>query len=356
MRLDVRYRTLFAYDEPASESQNELRACPVTDMAQRLIEYRVSVEPAARIHSFIDAWGTRVDSFGVRKPHTAMEVIAEASVETAPRPLPATAPRMAALSDPEFQDENIAFLERDRHTDYGFGVSEAARQQAAIAGDDVVSTILAVHRFVGSHLVYAPGSTTVGIPVEDALAGGMGVCQDFAHVAVSMCRSLGIPARYTSGYLFTDDESIGADVVNDTVVVQTHAWFEAAIPGWGWLSLDPTNGQFVGERHVKIGHGRSYDDVQPLRGVFLGPASSTVHPEVEIQRMSSEDLWRSGHSGAVVAPVPTAYITQSPRAPHPMGGLHQQQAQQQQQAAHGGAGGSSDPGRHARGPSAADLG
>jgi transglutaminase-like putative cysteine protease len=77
--------------------------------------------------------------------------------------------------------------------------------------------------------------------------------------------------------------------------VQTHAWIEAAVPGWGWLALDPTNGQMVGERHVKIGHGVSYDDVQPLRGVFLGPASSDVQPEVEIRRAAGSDVWRNTH-------------------------------------------------------------
>ena len=78
----------------------------------------------------------------------------------------------------------------------------------------------------------------------------------------------------------------------DAVLVQTHAWFEAAIPGWGWLALDPTNGQLVGERHVTIGHGRSYDDVQPQRGVFLGPADSEVQPAVEIRRVAGGELWR----------------------------------------------------------------
>ena len=108
-----------------------------------------------------------------------------------------------------------------------------------------------------------------------------------------MCRSLGIPARYVSGYLFTDRDDTGEVPVGDTVFVQTHAWMEAAVPGWGWLALDPTNGQVVGEHHVKIGHGRSYDDVHPLRGVFLGPAASSVHPIVEIRRVDGVDLWRT---------------------------------------------------------------
>jgi len=330
MRFDVSYRTVFTYDEAASESQNELRACPATDATQRLLDYRVTVGPGARVFSYVDAWGTRVDSFGVRRPHTAMEVLAEASVETHPRPLPGAAPRIEAVTAWDFVDQHIHFLQRDRHTDHGAAVAEVARRQRELAGDDVVSTVLAVHRFVGTHLDYAPGTTEVGIEVEDVLSGGKGVCQDFAHLAVAMCRSLGIPARYVSGYLFTDDDSSGVDSLYDTVVVQTHAWFEAAIPGWGWLSLDPTNGQVVGERHVKIGHGRSYDDVQPLRGVFLGPASSQVHPQVEIRRMSSEDLWRAPHAHVGVGTVPTSLVTTVPRPPRPLGTLQQQQLQQQQ--------------------------
>ncbi len=133
----------------------------------------------------------------------------------------------------------------------------------------------------------------IGVPVDSVLADGRGVCQDFAHLAVALCRSQGIPARYVSGYLFTQDETSipdpdgpGADA---PVRVQTHAWFEAAIPGWGWLALDPTNQQAVGERHVKIGHGRDYDDVQPLRGVFAGRASATVKPVVEIRRLTASE-------------------------------------------------------------------
>ena len=331
MRFDVRYTTAFEYDEPASESQNELRACPTNDFAQRLLDYRVTIEPAARVFSYVDAWGTRVDSFGVTRPHVRMEVVAESSVETQPRPLPGAAPRLELLSAPEFVEENIDYLQRDRHTDFGAAVRAAACSQAELAGDDVVSAVLAVHRYVGNALEYTPGSTEVGIEVEEVLAGGRGVCQDYAHLAVSMCRSLGIPARYVSGYLFTEDDSAGHDTGADLVVVQTHAWFEAAIPGWGWLALDPTNGQMVGERHVKIGHGRSYDDVQPLKGVFLGPSASQVHPTVEIRRMTSEDLWRSPHhSHTSTTTVPSALVNTISRPPMRMGSLQQQQAQQQQ--------------------------
>ena len=119
------------------------------------------------------------------------------------------------------------------------------------------------------------------------LAKARGVCQDYAHLAVALCRSVDIPARYVSGYFFAASEVTGAEVDGDEVVVQTHAWFEAAIPGWGWLALDPTNALQVGQRHIAIGHGRDYDDVPPVRGIYSGGGRPTTDASVEIRRQSA---------------------------------------------------------------------
>jgi hypothetical protein len=100
MRFDIRYRTLFTYDNLVRESQNELRTCPATDEHQQLISYRVATAPSSRVFSFPDYWGTRVDAFGVRTPHLSLEVTAEASVETRSRPLvPASADKRFTLDD-----------------------------------------------------------------------------------------------------------------------------------------------------------------------------------------------------------------------------------------------------------------
>ncbi|MCD9623407.1 transglutaminase family protein [Rhabdothermincola salaria] len=289
MRLDIRYRTSFTYDALVRESQNELRACPITDEHQQLVSYRVTTFPSAKVSSFVDYWGTRVDAFGLRSPHVAMEVVAEATVETLPRPLFSSASHRAALDAPAFRDEHAEYLAPSPHAEWDEGVRQAATTQAALVGPDTVGMVLAMHRFVGTSLRYTPGSTEIGVSVEDVLAHGHGVCQDFAHLAVALCRSQGIPARYVSGYLFTRDETTNLDPSedgdDDVVSVQTHAWFEAAVPGVGWLGLDPTNQQPVGPRHVKIGHGRDYDDVQPLRGIFSGNTRATVEPHVEIRRL-----------------------------------------------------------------------
>ena len=286
MRFDIRYRTAFTYDDLVRESQNELRACPTSDAQQELINYRVVTSPSAKVFSFIDYWGTRVDAFGLRLPHIALELVAEASVETHRRPLLTVAPHLDVLRDGDFCDEHWEYLQRSPHADWGPGIEAEAARQREIIGDDLVNLVLGMHRATGARLSYAVGETDVGTPVEEVFARGKGVCQDFAHVAVALCRSEGIPARYVSGYLFTRDDRTGEDVEDgDVVSVQTHAWFEAAIPGFGWLALDPTNQQEVGVRHVKIGHGRDYDDVQPFRGVFAGASMPQVEPHVEIRRL-----------------------------------------------------------------------
>jgi transglutaminase-like putative cysteine protease len=287
MRFDLRYRTTFTYEGLVRESQNELRACPVSDARQQLIGYRVITMPASRISSSIDYWGTRVDAFGIRGPHLTLEVVAEAAVETRPAPLVTNAPRLDALDDASFCDEHWEFLQPSVHCQWGDGVSAAARRQRDHLGSDVVSLVLGIHRLAHASLAYTPGSTYIGIDVEDVLASGHGVCQDFAHLAVAMCRSVGIPARYVSGYFFTSDDATGADSEDKIVEVQTHAWFEAAVPGVGWLPLDPTNQREVGLRHIKIGHGRDYDDVPPLRGSVAGPVEHSVDAAVEIKRVSS---------------------------------------------------------------------
>ncbi|MEI7592016.1 MAG: transglutaminase family protein [Actinomycetes bacterium] len=316
MRLDIRYRTSFTYDNLVRESQNELRACPCPDDYQQLISYRVVVEPEAKIASFTDYWGTRVDSFGIRQPHVAVEVVAESSVETHPRPQITRQASLAMLEGVTFVNDHHEYLQPSPHAAWGPLVAAEGRRQRDGVGDDVMSLVAAIHRFTGECLTYSPGSTDVGIEVETLLAHGMGVCQDYAHLAVALCRSQGIPARYVSGYLFTRDDSLGLDVEEtfdqhfDVVNVQTHAWFEAAVPGHGWISLDPTNHQDVGMRHVKIGHGRDYDDVEPLRGIFSGGSAPSVHPHVEIRRL------REPHQVSDYGPHPRALSGVDPAGQH----------------------------------------
>ncbi len=286
MRFEIRNRLFFEYENVVRHSQNELRACPATDDHQTLLSYRVISSPHARFHSFTDYWGTRVDAYGIREPHVALEIVAEAAVETRPRPLMVASPHVKGLLDPDFADPLVEYLQETRHTTAGPGVSQCAWEIQATGELDVVSLVLEIHRRVHRSMSYEHGVTDIGITADEVLAGGAGVCQDYAHLAVALCRFLKIPARYVSGYFFTSNDATGADVgAGEIAHVQTHAWFEAAIPGGGWLALDPTNALQVGERHVTIGRGRDYDDVKPITGVYRGASDASLASGVEMRRL-----------------------------------------------------------------------
>src|SRR5688572_16504547 len=152
MRFDITYSTVFSYDDLVRESQNELRACPASDESQQLVSYRVTTSPSARVLSFVDYWGTRVDTFGVRTPHLHLQVTAEASVETRRKPLFAATAPPSALRDLAFLDDNIEYLEPTPHTRWADRVTELAQNAVAVAGDDVVGWVLSIHRAVGARL------------------------------------------------------------------------------------------------------------------------------------------------------------------------------------------------------------
>ncbi|WP_419552577.1 transglutaminase family protein [Candidatus Poriferisodalis sp.] len=326
MRLDIAYRLHFQYAEPVTESQNEIRVRPRHDLRQQLLSYRLTTTPATRVLANRDYFGTTVDHLGVRAPHEELLVVAEASVETTAieaTPEPVSCER---LGDQQFLNEHVEYLAPSQHVQWGDLINEVASWAIRSAADDVREQVLGIVQAVPTTLTYERGATSIGVTLEELIDGGRGVCQDFAHLAVGMLRCVGIPARYVSGYLFALDEtrppetrpnaaedgsdsaagagsgdgsgsSDGfdagqrfagedmfvvqhADPSPAAVSVQTHAWIEAAVPGLGWYALDPTNAGAVGERHVVIGHGRDYNDVPPVRGVFNGVAEAEVEAEV----------------------------------------------------------------------------
>ncbi len=320
MRLDIAYRLHFTYAERVSESQNEIRVRPRDDLRQQVLSYRLTTTPATRVLQTRDYFGTTVDHLGIRGPHDDLLVVAEASVETSPTgsgPAPVGCER---LGDQQFINQHVEYLVPSQHVHWGALVDEVASWAVRGAADDVSERVLAVAQAVPTVLTYERGSTSIGVTLEELIDGGRGVCQDFAHLAVGMLRCIGIPARYVSGYLFALDETrldegpddgrpaagegasgagvdgnshgiVGEDVfaperppaASPTAIsVQTHAWIEAAVPGYGWHALDPTNGGSVSERHVVIGYGRDYNDVPPVRGVFNGSADAKVDAEVII--------------------------------------------------------------------------
>jgi len=195
--------------------------------------------------------------------------------------------------DVPFVESHHEYLASSTHTDFAESVRREAREVIAGLPDDAaqIGTALSLH--VGKTLQYVPGSTHVGIDVNEIQRTRRGVCQDFAHYLIALCRGVGVPARYVSGYLFAARGDDPSAPHKDEVFVQTHAWVEVAVPGVGWCALDPTNRLVVSARHVKIGHGRDYDDVLPLRGLYHGPFQHELEVEVRMKRLATGDAWQS---------------------------------------------------------------
>ena len=321
MRLGITYRMHFRYSEPVTESQNVVRVRPRDDDFQRVLSYRLTSRPVQEVVSVFDYWGTVVEHLGVRKPHTELELLAEAEVETAPRSTPGVAPDPAALAEEEFRSAHLEYLVPSQHVGWSSGDVVEQRAASAVAGTStVLEMVLAVIADVRAALLYRQDSTDIGVTLPELVLGGAGVCQDFAHLALGMLRSVGVPARYVSGYLFAADETALDAHQADLVSVQTHAWVEVAVPGWGWWALDPTNGGEAGERHVVIGCGRDYGDVPPVRGVFSGSGVAAVDAEVVISKQT--DIAAGPLVGEPSGPLSV------PTAAQPTN-QHQQGAQQQ---------------------------
>ena len=279
MHFTIRYLTEYRYDEPVSDNLNALRVKPATTPHQRVHEFAVRIEPEARLHQHLDYYGTTVIEFGISKPHEQLAIDVRARVATSePAPPPETGwePVEDAAYAAQGGEYRLPFGgEPDNATiDELIGSTRAATPAA---------TLRAVAELIPERFEYRTGVTYVGSTVADLLDAGAGVCQDFAHLALVLLRRHGLAARYVSGYLFAPNGDS-----SDSAEVDTHAWIEALIPAGDrepvWVSADPTNRGLAGERHVKIGHGRHYSDVPPIKGVYRGGAAAELETSVRMTR------------------------------------------------------------------------
>lgn len=277
-RLRIRHRTGFRYENEVVSSYNEARLMPLSTPEQLAIEADVSIEPATRSLRYWDYWGTLVYAFDIHTPHLELVVTAASVVETAPpHPVP-DGLDWDTLAEPAVGDRFIELLAPTDYVPLGPELAETAGE--LIKDRTPAETCHAVGEWVRDRMRYERGATTVSSTALDALRQGRGVCQDFAHVALALLRSAGIPARYVSGYLYpAAGEALGA-----TVEGQSHAWIEAWLGEW--TPFDPTNGREVGERHVVVGRARDYADVAPLKGIFHGGPASALEVSVGLTRLA----------------------------------------------------------------------
>jgi len=282
------HRSTYRYDDVAEESHNEVHLRPRNTVHQRVLSNWLDITPLPETRSdLVDQLDNHVTTFVVRGQFQELSVTSTSEVERFAADEPPTGPPWESV---------CLTLDRDRR----LGTRSAlvfrspsrlvptAPVLAAYAGESfgrhrpVVEAVRELCSRIGSDFTYEPGFTSVTTPLLEVFEARRGVCQDFAHLAVGCLRSVGLAARYVSGYIETvrptEDQLTGADA--------SHAWASTYLPGWGWLDLDPTNDIIVCHEHVTTAWGRDYQDVSPLRGsVAGGGRSHTLDVAVEVTRI-----------------------------------------------------------------------
>jgi transglutaminase-like putative cysteine protease len=281
MYYSIRHLTKFLYTSPVSESMMETRMHPRSDQNQRCLTFHLSVSPRCRVFSYRDHLANQVHHFDIPGMHGQLVIVAESLVEVQPTP------QVPAFLAPDAWEDLDALVERGDYwemllpTEYAAptrALDDLALKLDVRRRDDPLMVLHRLNQQMYEHFDYKPKSTRVDSPIDLALSTKAGVCQDFAHIMITLVRSkLRIPCRYVSGYLFHGDSDM-----DRSVSAATHAWIEALVPHLGWVGFDPTNWLVAGDRHIRTAIGRDYADVPPTHGIFRGRADSELTVAVRV--------------------------------------------------------------------------
>lgn len=281
MRLQVFHRTHYRYGNLVCESFNEARLQPVDMPLQSVHSFDLKITPMVPFKCQRDFYQNNVHRFEIMGLHQELQVDAQSVVSTSTPDVPAAGADVYPLSEMHrclVMDRCYDFLQPSEYI-----IPDEASRALAVSvlnGEtDAWRACLRIMDFIHGSFQYQSQVTNAHTTMAEALELRCGVCQDFSNVMIGLCRGLQIPARYISGYLYNGpaDQLRGAQA--------SHAWVEVFIPGLGWIALDPTNAQAVGERHVKVALGRDYADVSPFKGTYRGTANRTLGVEVMLTRV-----------------------------------------------------------------------
>lgn len=277
-RYRIVHHTTMRYEGEVTASHNELRMTPANEPGQVTLEARVRVRPLTWSHVYEDHWGTQVMAMEAQTAHEVLEIEATSMVERSVVPEESEEAGWEAIRDERTRDRLSEFLAQTSRTVPPEDVAELASACAGEATPRAAGRALAER--VRQAMTYEAGITGWQSTAADVWAHRRGVCQDFAHLTLGGLRSIGIPARYVSGYVTAGTDEIPR---GQTVRAENHAWVEM----WDgdWHPLDPTNPGPVGLEHVVVGRGRDYDDVSPFRGMFVGPPLVDLSLDITYTRL-----------------------------------------------------------------------
>jgi len=287
MLYRVNHATIYNYSEPVTLCHNLVHLTPRQALHQTLRRSQILVTPLPGVLlQETDYFGNATLFFSIQEPHPKLTVTAHHLVEVTPPALPEPSQTIP-------WDQAVVQLRQDRSQEgldaYQYVFSSCyVKPNVPLAdyarpsfpqGRPLLEGVLDLTQRIHAEFHYDPTATTVATPLAEVLARRRGVCQDFAHLEIGCLRSLGLAARYSSGYLLTNpppgqERLVGADA--------SHAWLSVHCPGYGWIDVDPTNNQLTSDKHITLAWGRDYDDVSPIKGIILGGGRHSVRVAVDV--------------------------------------------------------------------------
>jgi transglutaminase-like putative cysteine protease len=287
MKYHVTHVTEYGYGEVVPLSHNLLHLTPRDTWRQQCVWSKIDVSPEpAVVRQRTDFFGNHVAWLAIQEPHATLRVTGASEVDVEPLRLPDQfdgGPWEAAINaliehHDGFTTEAVQFtFDSPYVTRHPFLVDFAMK--SFIPGRPLLDCVTDLTNRIYHDFTFDSNATCVGTPVLDVLRHRHGVCQDFAHLQIACLRSLGLAARYVSGYIVTDPQPgrhrlVGADA--------SHAWLACFFPGYGWIDFDPTNGLLPSDQHVTVAWARDYDDLAPVKGVVIGGKRHSLRVGVDV--------------------------------------------------------------------------
>jgi transglutaminase-like putative cysteine protease len=302
MLLHVVHETRYEYRRPVKTAQHMAHLKPADGALQRLLAHRLEVDPQpAQASEAIDVYGNTRAFFSLQQSHDELTVVARSLVDTAPPELPDSAMAWEEVREKMRYHRSADY---DPAAEFVFASPYVPRHPDFLAyarpsfpaGRPLLEAASELMQRINGDFEYDTEVTDASTPALEAMQLRKGVCQDFAHIMLGCLRSLGLPARYVSGYLLTEPPPGKTRLVGSDA---SHAWVSLYLPGEAagagtWTSLDPTNSRAPGEDYVTVATGRDYSDVSPLRGVLHGGAKHKLHVAVTVSPASPESQQQVG--------------------------------------------------------------
>jgi transglutaminase-like putative cysteine protease len=266
MHIEIDHQTVYTYEHPAKYGVQEFRLTPHSFAGQRIVSWSIEapgMEGAAR---YADAWGNIVHLVNQARERSNLTIRVRGIVETTEKG--------GIVGYLEREPSARIFLRETTLTRANGAIADMASQ--LLRSDDSVAMCHALMAAIAAHMRYDTNATHSGTSAAQAFANGSGVCQDFAHVFIAACRTIGVPARYVTGYLFLPGEPDHSDA--------HHAWAEAEIKGLGWVGFDPANSICPDERYVRLACGPDAESAAPVRGLRRGAGEESLKVAVSVSR------------------------------------------------------------------------